>query len=325
MKNRTFWLQQEMIKQPVTIMQINLGNRCNQACTHCHIQASPEGSHNMDRKTAEKIMHKLIASDIKDIEFTGGAPELNINLPWFIEELAKNNKNITVRTNLTALDMPEHGFYFELYRKCRVKIIASLPCYLQENVDRQRGAGIYQRSIAVLKKLNTRGYGSDGLTLDLVYNPSGDFLPPEQHLLQCDYTQFLKEHYGVTFNTVIPITNAPVGRFREILRKEKKLKHYRELLRKSHNPATMDKLMCKTLVSINYQGYVYDCDFNLALNRSVKGYENVRFWEIDLVGFTPEITFDEHCYACTAGHGSSCYGALVKEGNAGAVNDAACC
>ena len=317
MKNTTFWLQQKMTKNPVAIVQINLGNQCNQVCTHCHIQASPEGANNMDRKTAGKIMRTLIASDIKNIEFTGGAPELNDNLPWFIEELAKNNRNVTVRTNLTALAMQEQENFFTLYRQHRVHLVASLPCYLQENVDRQRGAGVYETSIAVLKKLNALGYGSDGLTLDLVYNPLAGFLPPDKVLLQRDYTRFLKEHYHISFNSVIPITNAPVGRFKELLRQEKKLNCYQQLLRNSFNPATMDKLMCKTLISINHQGYVYDCDFNLALERRVKGYENVRFWEIDLSCFSPDITFDEHCYACTAGSGSSCHGNLAD-------NKAAC-
>ena len=265
MDTNTFRTNKHTRKQSVDIVQINLGNVCNQVCSHCHIDASPSGNKNMDWNTAQKIAHTIAASAIKHVEFTGGAPELNPNLKWLIEELAKNNKSITVRTNLTVLDMPEHAFYIELYKKHKVKIVASLPCYLPENVDKQRGAGVYTKSIGVLKKLNVLGYGTNGLSLDLVYNPTGDFLPPEQKLLQQDYTQFLKDHYGVTFNVVIPITNAPVGRFKDILRKEKKLNHYRELLKRSYNPATVDKLMCRTLLSIDYQGYIYDCDFNLAL------------------------------------------------------------
>jgi len=313
-----------MQKQSIDIVQINLGNVCNQICSHCHIDASPLGNKNMDWNTAQKIAHTIAASAIKHVEFTGGAPELNPNLKWFIEELVKNNKSVTVRTNLTVLDMPERAFYIELYKKYKVKLVASLPCYLPENVDKQRGAGVYTKSIGVLKKLNVLGYGTNGLSLDLVYNPSGAFLPPEQKLLQQDYTQFLKDHYGVTFNAVIPITNAPVGRFKDILRKERKLNHYRELLRRSYNPATVDKLMCRTLLSIDYQGYMYDCDFNLALGRKARGYEHAKSWEVDLSRFTPEITFDEHCYACTAGHGSSCHGALIKVGEAGEVKKATC-
>jgi radical SAM/Cys-rich protein len=279
----------------------------------------------MDQKTAHKIACSIAAANIEHIEFTGGAPELNPNLKWFIEELVKNNITVTVRTNLTVLGMADYGFYLEFYRKHRVKIVASLPCYMPENVDKQRGPGVYTKSIAVLKKLNALGYGKNDLTLDLAYNPLGDFLPPEQHLLQRDYEQFLKERYDVTFNVVIPIINAPVGRFKDILRKEKKLNHYKALLRNSYNPATLDKLMCRSLLSIDYQGYLYDCDFNLALNMRLKGYEQDRFWDVDLTRFIPEITFDEHCYACTAGHGSSCHGALVKESDTHAVHNAACC
>lgn len=324
MDTKNFWTNKHTQKQTIDIVQINLGNVCNQICSHCHIDASPAGNKNMDGNTAQKIARTIAASAIKHVEFTGGAPELNPKLKWLIEELAKNNKSVTVRTNLTVLDMPEHAFYIELYKKYKVKIVASLPCYLQENVDKQRGPGVYTRSIAVLKKLNALGYGEDGLSLDLVYSPAGDFLPPQQHLLQEDYTQFLKEHYGITFNAVIPITNAPVGRFKEILRKEKKLDLYRELLQKSHNPATVDKLMCRKLLSIDYQGYMYDCDFNLALGMRLKGHEQVRFWEVDLSNFTPEIIFDEHCYACTAGSGSSCHGALVDHDAAEKSNARSC-
>jgi len=324
MDTKTFWTNKYMRKQSIDIVQINLGNVCNQVCSHCHIDASPSGNKNMDGNTAQKIARTIAASAIKHVEFTGGAPELNLNLKWLIEELVKNNKSVTVRTNLTVLDMPEHAFYIELYKKYKVKLVASLPCYLPENVDKQRGAGVYTKSIGVLKKLNALGYGTNGLSLDLVYNPIGDFLPPEQKKLQQDYAQFLKDHYGVTFNEVIPITNAPIGRFKEILRQEKKLNHYRELLKKSYNPATIDKLMCRKLLSIDCQGYIYDCDFNLALNIRLKGYEQVKFWDVDLARFTPEITFDEHCYACTAGSGSSCHGALINVNEAGEVKKVTC-
>ncbi len=320
-----FWSNQCNRKKAIAIIQINLGNACNQVCSHCHIDASPAGQRNMDQKTARKIARKIAASDIMNIEFTGGAPELNANLQWFIEELVKSSKTVTVRTNLTVLAMPEYTFYVELYEHYRVRIIASLPCYMLENVDKQRGAGVYAKSIAALKRLNALGYGTNGLSLDLVYNPLEDFLPLEQKLLQRDYTQFLKKYHGITFNAVIPITNAPVGRFKEILHKEKKLNQYRLLLRKSYNPATVEKLMCRTLLSINYQGYMYDCDFNLALDKKVRGYAHVKFWEADLPNFTPEITFGEHCYACTAGSGSSCHGTLVKDAGVEEDNVSACC
>ncbi len=299
-------------KQSVSTVQINLGNRCNQTCSHCHIQASPEGKHMMNKETAAKVMRKINRADIQDIEFTGGAPELNPHLPWCIEELSHHNKRVTVRTNLTVLDMQHYDFFFDLYRTYRVKIVASLPCYLQENVDAQRGAGVYAKSLNVLKKLNELGYGKNDLVLDLVYNPSRDILPPPPQVLQREYERFLHERFGIVFNRVIPITNVPIGRFAELLRQQKRLKPYLQFLQSNVNPATLDRLMCRKLISINYAGYVYDCDFNLALDRRVNGYETVKFWEIDLAEFSPDITFDNHCYACTAGHGSSCYGALIE-------------
>jgi radical SAM/Cys-rich protein len=176
----------------------------------------------------------------------------------------------------------------------------------------------------VLKKLNALGYGTNGLSLDLVYNPLGDFLPPQQKMLQLDYTQFLKEHHDITFNAVIPITNAPVGRFRTMLCKKNRLTTYMGLLKSNYNSATLDKLMCRTLLSLDYQGYMYDCDFNLALGKRLRGHENVRFWEVDFASLATEITFGEHCYACTAGHGSSCHGALINVSEAGVVKKATC-
>lgn len=258
-------------------------------------------------------MCKLINTDINFVEFTGGAPELNPNLQSFIKGLSQHNKHLTVRTNLTVLDMPQFDFYFDLYHTYRVKIVASLPCYLQENVDAQRGAGVYAKSLKVLQKLNALGYGKNDLVLDLVYNPTGDFLSPPQRDLQREYEEFLNERSGIIFNRLITITNVPVGRFKKLLCRQRRLKKYQQLLRSNFNPATLDQLMCRRLISINYAGYVYDCDFNLALDRRAKGYETAKFWEIDLPGFSPDITFDEHCFACTAGSGSSCYGALVEK------------
>lgn len=298
-------------KSKIDIIQINLGNKCNLHCSHCHIEASPSGDRNMDAVTAMKIIHKLKDRDVQNIEFTGGAPELNPNLKMFMENLSNHNKNLAVRTNLTILDLPAYSFYPDLYKRYKVKVIASLPDIFPDTTDRQRGKGVFQKSIKILKKLNALGYGEDSLSLDLVYNPAGDYLPPDQNQLESNYKKILNESYGISFNNLITIVNSPIKRFRKSLQRSGRLNDYLNLLIKDYNPSTTDKIMCRNLISIDYAGHVYDCDFNLALNMKIKGYEGLRFWEIDLSGFSPEITVAEHCYACTAGKGSSCHGALI--------------
>lgn len=303
----------DVMKNKIKVIQINLGNKCNLQCSHCHIGASPEGDRNMDSDIAMKVIKRLIETDIKDIEFTGGAPELNPNLRLFIEELSIHNKNLTVRTNLTVLDLPAYSFYIDIYKKYKVKVIASLPDVFPDTTDKQRGKGVFQKSINVLNRLNAVGYGRDGLLLDLVYNPAGDYLPPDQNEIENNYKRLLKERYDITFNNLIPIVNSPIKRFKESLQQRGRLEEYLKLLKNSYNPATINKLMCRDLISIDYMGYVYDCDFNLALGMKAKGYEDRKFWEIDLPNFNQEITFGQHCYACTVNMGSSCHGVLIKE------------
>ncbi len=300
-------------KGNVKIIQINLGNKCNQSCVHCHQEASSQSNNNMSSGTAQNILKKLSRLDVESVEFTGGAPELNPNLEIFIEELSKYNKKITVRTNLTVLDLPEYSFYADLYKKHRVKIVASLPCVYEENVDRQRGAGVYQTSIKVLKRLNNLGYGGPDLVLELVYNPGGNFLPAAQSGLEKLYKQTLKDKYEIGFNRLLSLTNVPIKRFKRFLVEQGKLEEYLDLLTRKYNPDTLANLMCRDLLSVDYKGDIYDCDFNLALNLRVKDYEEVKFWELDdWSNFKPEITLAEHCYACTAGAGSSCFGSLVE-------------
>ena len=299
-------------KQPIDIIQINVGSRCNQRCGHCHIAGGPDGSM-MDSAVAQKIIEALALLPAVRVELTGGAPELNPGLRKFIEKLSAQGKRVTVRTNLTSLALPECSLYPDLYKAYKVKLVASLPCYGAGNVDRQRGQGVFQTSIEVLHRLNRLGYGTNGLKLDLVYNPAADFLPPDHAGLERAYREVLHEQYGVAFNRLIAMANVPIGRFKDALDTQKKYARYMSLLQQSFNPATVGRLMCKTLVSVNYQGYVYDCDFNLALDKKIKGHEQARFWEIDFSCFAPEITFGEHCCACTAGCGSSCHGALLPE------------
>lgn len=299
-------------KQRIEVIQINVGSRCNQRCAHCHIGGGPDGSM-MDSCVAEKIIAALALQPVARVELTGGAPELNPGLKNFIEQLSVQGKQVAVRTNLTSLELPECNFYPDLYKAYKVKLVASLPCYSAGNVDRQRGEDVFQKSIEVLQRLNRLGYGTNGLELDLVYSPFAEFLPPGHAGLERAYKEILHEHYGVAFNRLIAMANVPIGRFKETLNAQKKYADYMALLQKCFNPATVGRLMCRALLSVNYQGYVYDCDFNLALDRKIKGYEHAQFWEIDFSCFVPEISFGEHCFACTAGCGSSCHGALIAE------------
>ena len=295
---------QKLNKRKIEIVQINLGNRCNQTCLHCHVEGSPSGRRNMDHSTAKKIQDALMKLNIPNIEFTGGAPEMNPNLKFFIEGLSKCGKKVTVRTNLTILEHPDYSFYTDLYKNHRVHVVASLPSIFEEVTDRQRGKGVFDSSIRVLKKLNEMGYGTNGLLLDLVYNPVGDELPPEQTQLEKKYKDLLKEHYGISFSRLIPLVNCPVTRFKNFLTRKGKYDQYIELLKRNYNPKTIDSMMCRNLISIDDKGHLYDCDFNLALRMRIKGYENKIFWEIDLNHFGPEIALREHCYACTVNQGS---------------------
>lgn len=313
MNQPVFWEQGVLRKEKIETVQANLGNRCNQACSHCHIGASPAGDENMDGETARSVLAKLLTLDVHNVEFTGGTPEMNPNLPLFIEELTGSGKAVTVRTSLTVLDMPEFAGLTDLYRKHNVRLIASLPSVFEDQTDAQRGKGVFDASIRVLRKLNDLGYGRNGLELDLVYNAAGDYLPPVQATLERDYRQALGGSYGISFNRLFTIVNTPINRFRQYLVREGRLEGYLRELRENFNPSTLDRVMCRRLISVDYQGHVYDCDFNLALGARIKGYEDKRFWEIDFADFTPEITCAEHCYACTVGRGSSCQGALVDD------------
>ncbi len=295
---------QTLEKGKIEITQINLGNRCNQTCYHCHIGGSPSGKRNMDRSTAQKLLEALTKLNIQNIEFTGGAPEMNPFLKPFIEKLSKHRKKVTVRTNLTILELPEHSSYLDLFKEYKVRVVASLPSIFEEVTDRQRGKGVFHSSIRVLKKLNEMGYGKEGLLLDLVYNPPEDNLPPEQGQLEKEYKELLEEKYGITFSHLILLVNFPVTRFKDFLVREGKYYQYMEFLKKNYNPKTLDFMMCRNLISVDDQGHLYDCDFNLAIGKKIKGYEGMKFWEVSFDRFHPEITLGEHCYACTVDQGS---------------------
>ena len=313
MSQTAFWKSEALKKEKIETVQINIGNRCNQTCSHCHIGASPSGSENMDLATARRIIDKLLSLDIETVELTGGTPEMNPNLPLFIEALSGSRKKIAVRTSLTVLALPEYSHFADLYKKHGVRLIASLPSTFEEQTDAQRGNGVFRTSIDVLKRLNSLGYGSGRLQLDLVYNAVGDYLPPEQKKLEADYKQFLRDRYGVVFNNIMTIVNTPIKRFKQDLVRQDRLNDYMKELVDNFNPDTLRRVMCRRLISVDYQGNVYDCDFNLALGARIRGSEESRFWDIDFDNFNPEITCDEHCYACTVNRGSSCQGALVDD------------
>ena len=310
MGDTDFWEENKINRNKIDVIQINLGNMCNQECEHCHIDASPSGSQNMNRETAVKIIEKLKKIDIANVEFTGGAPEMNPNLKLFIEELSLL-KNITVRSNLTVLSLPKYSDHADLYKKYNIKLVVSLPCYTEENVNKQRGNGVFQKSIDMLKKLNAMGFGTNSHKLDIVYNPGGPFLPGDQKELEKDYKKILNEKYNITFNNLITITNVPINRFKKFLEKDNKLNDYMDMLKNKYNPDTLSNIMCRYLISVDYEGNVYDCDFNLALKKKTIACEKKKFWDIDFDRVLPDITFDTYCYACTAGSGSSCHGAIA--------------
>jgi radical SAM/Cys-rich protein len=297
----------------IRTLQINLGLRCNQRCHHCHLEASPNRTEMMEWDTMALILEAARSSACPLIDLTGGAPELNPHFRKFIVELRKMGCPVQVRTNLTVLLEPGMEGTPEFLRDHEVQLVASLPCYLEENVCAQRGEGVYAKSIAAIRRLNALGYGiRPNLPLRLVYNPGGPFLPPEQSPLEADYRRELGEHHGIFFSRLFTIANMPIGRFLRILRSQKQEKEYLKLLQKSFNPSTLDGLMCRHQISVGWNGMLYDCDFNLALSLPVNhgAPDHIR-------GFSPSdllrrrIVTGMHCFACTAGFGSSCGGALI--------------
>ncbi len=302
----------ELRGRKVEVMQVNIGLKCNQACKHCHVDASPTRTECMEPKVMQDVIDAAVRTRCRLVEITGGSPELHTKFRWFITELHKQGIPIRLRTNLTVLlekgleDLPE------MLRDIGVQLIASLPCYLEEKVNAQRGSGVYKKSIAVIKKLNSLGYGIEpDLPLDLVYNPSGPFLPPDQGELEEDYRRELQKRFGISFTHLLTITNMPIGRFFYQLRDDGESEKYMTLLRDSFNPATVDKVMCRKQITINWDGAVYDCDFNLALDMPVVGQNHVENLDhAAVVGRA--IKTGNHCFGCTAGAGSSCGGALVK-------------
>lgn len=308
-----FWENRVLLKNKFDLIQINIGDLCNLSCKHCHVGASPKGVKNMNKNTALKIIDKILSMKIQTIEFTGGTPEMNDNFLLFLEKLFKGGKTLVVRTSLTVLEDEKYSHFIDIYKKYKVKVIASLPSVFEETTSKQRGKGVYDSTIELLRRFNAMGYGKGDLNLDLVYNPVGTFLPAAQSQLELEYKTILKEKFDVSFNSLATIVNMPIKRFKFDLNKHKVLDEYMNTLRSKYNENTLDNIMCRNILSIDYEGYVYDCDFNLSLEMRIKAYENTYFWDIDFSNFKPEISFDSHCYACTVNSGSSCSGEVLKE------------
>lgn len=296
-------------------LQVNLGFMCNQSCIHCHVNAGPNRTEHMPREVIELVLETLQQLNLKTLDLTGGAPELNSQFKYLVGAARSMGVHVIDRCNLTILEeVDQHGLADFLAGQ-QVEIIASLPCYLKENVDQQRGKGVFTASIDALKRLNRLGYGQQGndLKLNLVYNPIGTYLPPSQTQLENDYKRLLKSQYDVEFNQLYTITNMPIQRFGSYLRSKGEFETYLRTLRDAYKPENLDAVMCRHLISVDWQGYIYDCDFNQMLNMPLLGQDSARLHLRDLksasfVGQSVQVA--EHCYGCTAGQGSSCGGAL---------------
>ena len=300
----------------IEIFQVNMGKMCNQTCKHCHVDAGPDRKEIMTRYTMELCLRVLENSEIKVVDLTGGAPELNPDFRWFVEEIKKLGKHIIVRCNLTIIlankrfnDLPE------FFKKHEVEVVSSLPSFTSDRTDRQRGDGVFEDSIKALQMLNSVGYGQEGsgLVLNLVYNPAGAFLPPSQMALEKEYKMELASRYSVLFNHLFAITNMPISRYLDYLLSSGNYARYMEKLVLAFNPASVQHLMCRNSISVGWDGYLYDCDFNQMLDLKVSCKESQHLSEYDPQLLDQRsIIIKQHCYGCTAGAGSSCGGSIVE-------------
>ena len=296
-------------------LQVNLGYKCNQTCVHCHVNAGPTRTEMMQADTIATVIEYLQAAGVPNLDLTGGAPELNAYFRHLVSAARKIGVHVIDRCNLTILEEPGFEDLAAFLAAERVEVMASLPCYLEDNVDRQRGNGVFQKSLRGLLRLNALGYGKpgSGLVLNLVYNPQGASLPPPQAKLEADYRQHLGGRYGVEFNRLFTLANMPIQRFGSTLISRGQFGSYMRLLKDAYREENLDAVMCRTLLSVDWQGYLYDCDFNqmLGLPLKIAGKQKVKL--SDIVGRNLEglpIVVRDHCFGCTAGQGSSCGGAL---------------
>jgi len=296
-------------------LQVNLGYKCNQSCVHCHVNAGPTRTEMMGRETVFEVVAFLKAASLGTLDVTGGAPELNPHFRMLVAAARELGVKVMDRCNLTILEQPGQEDLPQFLTDHEVEVVASLPCYLEDNVDRQRGKGVFETSIRCLQTLNRYGYGQagSGLTLDLVYNPQGPVLPPAQVALEQDYRKHLSERYGIAFNRLYVLTNMPIQRFGSMLISKGQFEEYMDLLKNAYQPQNLETVMCRTLLSVDWRGYVYDCDFNQMLDLPLawKGKPRAHLRELIGKDLTDNaIVVKGHCYGCTAGQGSSCGGAL---------------
>jgi len=304
-------------RRALTTLQVNVGYTCNQSCLHCHVNAGPNRVEQMDAETVDLVLQVVDARAPRTVDITGGAPEINPHFRRLVSAARKCGAEVIDRCNLTILFEPGQQDLAEFLAAQRVQVIASLPCYSMDNVDRQRGAGVFDKSIRALQRLNALGYGveNSGLVLNLVYNPQGPSLPPPQEQLEADYHRMLGEHFGVVFNQLFTLANMPIARFGSTLISKGQFADYMRTLRGAHRDENLEQVMCRTLVSVDWQGYLFDCDFNQMLGMAMRngGRRAARLHLRDLLvgdfADNPIATAD-HCYGCTAGQGSSCGGAL---------------
>lgn len=300
-------------RQALLTLQVNLGYRCNQSCVHCHVDAGPKRTELMSADTLCAVIGFLGRGGVSTLDLTGGAPELNSGFRRLVRAARAQGIAVMDRCNLTILTEPGQEDLAPFLAEHRVEVVASLPCYLEENVDAQRGKGVFGASIRGLRSLNALGYGDEatGLRLNLVYNPLGPVLPPPQNVLEADYKRMLQDRYGIRFNQLLVLTNMPIRRFGSMLQSKGRFEEYVGLLKSAYQHENLASVMCRTLVSVDWQGYLYDCDFNQMLDLPINGGRRLHIAELaagELDG--RQIRVGEHCYGCTAGQGSSCGGAL---------------
>ncbi len=298
----------------IEIFQINVGKMCNQVCKHCHVDAGPDRKEIMTRETMLDCLEALKKSDIQSVDLTGGAPEMNPHFRWFVEEIRKLGKSVIVRCNLTIiLANPKYYDLPEFFKKHNVNVVSSLPYFNARRTDAQRGEGVFEKSIKALKLLNKVGYGKEpNLQLDLVYNPTGAFLPGDQQGLEAEFKNKLKIGYDIDFNSLYAISNVPVSRFLDYLIASENLESYMNELVNAFNPSAAMGVMCRNTISIGWDGYIYDCDFNqmLGMKVDVPNGRHISEWDLDQQN-NRNIKVNQHCFACTAGAGSSCGGSLT--------------
>jgi radical SAM/Cys-rich protein len=301
-------------RERIDTLQLNLGYLCNLACIHCHVGAGPKRTELMNRTTMEDALAVAAHLKVAKLDLTGGSPEMNPDFRWLVEQARARGLHVMDRLNPTIMEEPGYEWVGDFLATHRIEIIASLPCYSRDNVDAQRGNGVFEASIKALQTLNRLGYGLDGsgLTINLVYNPLGAVLPPAQARLEADYKQFLGDEFGIAFNRLFTITNMPIKRFGAILLSKGQFDDYMRLLKNAYQPSNLKAVMCRSLISVDYLGHLYDCDFNQMLGLPL-GDRKGRLHLRDLLSRAEpprRINVADHCYGCTAGQGSSCGGAL---------------